>query len=64
MNKGMIMNRKYRTSKFIREYGLTLAQISEKYNVSATYLRILHLQGELHKFIDEQGKKKAEVASK
>jgi len=51
----------YKTSKFIREYGLTLNQLSNKYNVSASYLRILHLQGELHAFIEEQEKQKADV---
>ena len=44
------------TSKFIREYGMTLHQIAEKYNQKSGYLYLLHLKGELHAFIEEQDK--------
>ncbi len=53
--------KKYKTSKFIREYGITLQQIAEKYNQSASYIRILHLTDKLHAFIVEQEKEKVEV---
>lgn len=43
-----------RTSKFIREYGMTLQQMSDKYNFTTNYLWILHQRDELHKFIEEQ----------
>jgi len=46
-----------RTSKFIREYGMTLIQIAEKYNVNKSYIWILHQRRELHTFIEEQEKK-------
>jgi len=42
-----------KTSKFIREYGMTLKQLSDKYNHTTGYIWILHQRGELHKFIDE-----------
>lgn len=48
---------KYRTSLFIREYGATLKDIAEKYNMSMFYIRILHLQDKLHDFIAEQESK-------
>ena len=48
---------KANTSKFIREYGATLQQLAERYDVSANYLRMLHLQGLLHQFIEEQKEK-------
>ena len=47
-------NRKKGTSKFIREYGMTLQQLSDKYDMKTGYLYILHQRGELHDFIDEQ----------
>ncbi len=52
------MSKYYKTSKFVREYGLTLQQIADKYNMSTSYIRILHLQGELHQFVEAQGEKK------
>jgi len=54
-------NRKTKTSKFLREYGKSLKQMSEKYDLSIYYLYTLHLKGELHNFITEQDKKEAEV---
>lgn len=53
------MNRK-KTSKFIREYGMTLQQLSEKYGGTKGYLWILHQRGDLHKFIEEQEVKQKE----
>ena len=47
-----------RTSKFIREYGMTLQQMSDKYRFSTLYIWSLHQRGELHQFIEEQEKKK------
>jgi len=47
-----------KTSKFIREYGMTCVQISNKYGFNKSYIWILHQRGELHDFIKEQ-----EVAS-
>ena len=58
------MPKRYRTSKFIREYGMTLERLAKKYNMSATYLRTLHDKGDLHRFIEEQEKEKAEAPSK
>jgi len=45
------------TSKFIREYGMTLRRLSEKYKSTYGYLYILHQRGELHDFIKEKEKK-------
>ena len=45
---------KAKTSKFIREYGLTLPGLAKKYDVSTYYLYILHQRGELHQFIEEK----------
>lgn len=53
-----------RTSKFIREYGITLQQISDKYGYSTLYIWTLHQRNELHKFIEEQEKEKAETPVK
>lgn len=50
-----------KTSRFIREYGLTLHQIATKYNMNSGYLYTLHLKGELHAFIEEQEKEKVEI---
>ena len=55
------MAKRYRTSKFIREYGVTLNQLAEKYDVSASYLRVLHEGGKLHDFIKEQKEKQKEL---
>ncbi len=52
---------KAKTSKFIREYGLTLPELAEKYIGSTYYFYTLHLKGELHAFIAEQEKEKVEV---
>jgi len=52
---------KAKTSKFIREYGLTLPELAEKYDLSTYYLYTLHLKGELHAFIEEQEKEKVEA---
>ena len=46
------------TSKFIREYGATLADLARKYNSTYGYLYILHQRGELHQFIDDQEARK------
>jgi hypothetical protein len=48
-----------RTSKFIREYGMTLMQMANKYEVNKSYIWILHQRNELHQFIEEQEKKEA-----
>ena len=50
-----------KTSKFIREYGMTIPRLAEKYNMSNWYIYSLHLKGELHQFIGEQEKVKVEV---
>lgn len=55
--------RKNKTSKYIREYGLTIQEMSEKYNLSMHYLYLLHIKGELHAFIAEQ-ESKEKVAEK
>lgn len=52
-----------KTSKYLREYGMTIGQIAEKYNQSIYYLSILHQRNELHAFIEEQ-EKKAEAVRK
>ena len=52
---------KAKTSKFIREYGLTLLEISVKYNVSYYYAYILHQRGDLHRFIDRKEKERVGV---
>ena len=49
--------RKSHTSKFLREYGMTLIHMSKKYELSTTYLLKLHMLGELHDFIEEQAAK-------
>jgi len=54
-------NSKQRTSKFIREYGMTLKEMSLKYNFTIHYLWILHQRGDLHKFIQEQEENKEKV---
>ena len=46
------------TSKFIREYGMTMRRLSQKYKTTYGYLYILHQRGELHAFIEDQEKKK------
>jgi hypothetical protein len=48
---------KTKTSKFIREYGMTIQEMTVRYNVSSTYVLKLHYQDKLHTFIDEQDKK-------
>jgi len=53
-----------RTSKFIREYGMTCIQIANKYGFNKSYIWILHQRGTLHKFIKEQEAKKAEAPCK
>lgn len=53
-----------RTSKFIREYGMTLIQMADKYGVNKSYIWILHQRGELHNFIDEQEKREADAICK
>jgi len=55
---------KAKTSKFIREYGMTLPQLAERYNVSTYFLYILHQRGELHDFIKEQESKLEKVETK
>jgi len=49
-----------KTSKFIREYGMTLHQLAHKYEMTTSYLYILHQRGELHAFIKDTEKKKEE----
>jgi len=46
-----------KTSKFIRQYGMTLKDMSSKYNYTIHYLWSLHLQGKLHEFIKQQDAK-------
>jgi hypothetical protein len=55
---------KRRTSKFIREYGMTIREMSDKYNCSYHYIWTLDIKGELHRFIDEQEKKREEASCK
>lgn len=56
------MNKKVKkTSKFIREYGMTLQEMSDRYGYSTLYIWSLHQRSDLHRFIEEQGKEKAEV---
>jgi len=43
-----------KTSKFIREYGMTLRQMSDRYSFTTNYLWILHQRGDLHDFIKRQ----------
>ncbi len=50
-----------KTSKFIREYGITLKKLADKYAMSSGYVYLLHLKGELRAFIAEQEKEKVEV---
>jgi hypothetical protein len=50
------MPKEKKTSKFIREYGMTLHEMSDKYNVSYSYIWILHQRGDLYKFIMEHEK--------
>ena len=53
-----------KTSKFIREYGMTLHQLAAKYNGTPGYLYILHQRGDLHTFIEEEERKREEVPCK
>ena len=53
-----------KTSKFIREYGMTLEEMSNKYGYTINYLWILHQRGELHQFIEEQEKQHSEASCK
>jgi hypothetical protein len=50
-----------KTSKFIREYGMTCEQIARKHDVSTTFIWILDRVGELHQFIAEQETKKKKL---
>ena len=59
-----VINENRKTSKFIREYGMTLIQMADKYGVNKSYIWILHQRGELHTFIDEQEKREANVLYK
>jgi len=58
------MRKNKRTSKFIREYGMTLEKLAKKYNHNKSYLWILHQRGELHDFIKDQDKKPAAAGKK
>ena len=51
-----------KTSKFIREYGMTQHQLADKYNIDPSTLYLIHLKGELHQFIEEQEKEKVGVS--
>lgn len=53
-----------KTSKFIRAYKSTLQQLADRYDLSIYYLYTLHLKGELHGFIEEQGKAEMEKYTK
>ena len=55
---------KTKTSKFIREYGMTIQEMTVRYNISSTYVLKLHYQDKLHDFIDEQESKREKVAEK
>ncbi len=46
-----------RTSKFIREYGKTLKEMSYQYGYTIHYLWSLHLQSKLHDFIIKEKQK-------
>ena len=46
-----------KTSKYIREYGMTLREIANKYGGTGAAYRYMHQRGELRAFIDEQEKK-------
>jgi len=50
---GKKMNKK-RTSKFIRKYGMTLAEMAEKYNCSTMFIYVLDARDQLHNFIVDQ----------
>ena len=52
-----------RTS-FLREYGMSMREIAEKYNFNPSYIWILHQRGDLHTFIEEQKREKAEAPRK
>jgi len=41
----------YSTSVFIREYGMTMMDISQKYGISKNVIYRLHYQGKLRDFI-------------
>lgn len=45
------------TSKYIREYGMTLRQMTEKYGGHKSTYKKIHDKGELHALIEEQEKK-------
>jgi len=47
-----------KTSKYIREYGMTLKGIANKYGGTGAAYRYMHLKGELHQFIEDQEKEK------
>ena len=57
----MAKNKNQKTSKFIREYGMTLQQMSEKYSFTTWYLTTLHLKGELHAFIKERKRESEKI---
>ena len=43
-----------KTSKYIREYGMTLREMAERFGGCETTYYYLHQRDELHKFIEEQ----------
>jgi hypothetical protein len=59
-----VVNKNRKTSKFIREYGMTLIQMANKYDVNKSYIWILHQRGELHQFIEDQEKTEADAPCK
>jgi len=51
-------DRKARTSKYIREYGLTLKEMAKEYGGSMGVYHNLHRNGKLHSFLEEKGFKR------
>lgn len=49
-NRGKIK----RSTKFIREYGMTLKALSERYHCTVYHLWVRHIQNRLHHFIKKQ----------
>ncbi len=57
----MAKKRTTKTSKFIREYGMTMVGLANKYQVSTSVIYILDARGQLHDYIAEQESKNKEV---
>ena len=46
-----------RSTKFTREYGITLRAMSKKYHCTVYHLCVRHEQGRLHHFIESKASK-------